>query len=410
MRKLEDSGTLRARSSEVFSVLRLCAVNEPLLPNLKALELWRVDRDFISFIPLFLSPRITAITIWCIESDSPKAIVASVITTFPRLSPNLQDVTLYSIPRDPMIAAAVSGMPLTNGQNHLRCCQVDTPLTEEAHEVIFKLPHLRVLSVVIERDTLPTVVLPGLTGIHIEYDHDHDWLQGFRGATLGKLASATFFSESKSIGDFLKAFESVALTTSIPATLSIFRFHTSRPWSPNYRSLLPFTQLKEIIIDFSCERSCSSTIDDDTITDIAREIPGPEILQLGDPCQTPTGVTAEGLAALARYCPHLSTLRIHFQAYTLDLPATPGAVQLPDGEPTIQRKDCALTDLEVGKILVPEESTLTIAQTLLRIFPRIDRITYLGDGWGEIMDAIEHFKQLADLSGKDPSPPLPRSK
>ena len=247
-------------------------------------------------------------------------------------------------------------------------------MTEEAREVIFNLPDLRELSVVIERDTsLPLVALPNLTNLIIEYDHDSDWLQGFHGATLGKLVSVDFCPESALIGNFLEAFETVALTTSIPATLSSFRFHTPHSWRPNYRSLLPFTHLKHLIIDFLCERGCSSTVDDDIITDIAQAMPGLEILRLGvAPCQTPTGVTTKGLTALAYHCLHLSTLRIHFQVTSHDLLVIPRIA--PGGEPTIPREDCALTDLEVGKIPVTEESMLVVASTLLRLFPHISRI------------------------------------
>ena len=56
MRELGVYGTLETLSLEVFSVLRLCAVSEPLFPNLKILKLWDVTGEFISFIPLFLSP------------------------------------------------------------------------------------------------------------------------------------------------------------------------------------------------------------------------------------------------------------------------------------------------------------------------------------------------------------------
>lgn len=48
--------------------------------------------------------------------------------------------------------------------------------------------------------------------MNIEYDRDHGWLQGFRGATLGKLVTVGFYCGSRSTGDFLETFEDVALT------------------------------------------------------------------------------------------------------------------------------------------------------------------------------------------------------
>ncbi|KAF9643055.1 hypothetical protein BDM02DRAFT_3264243, partial [Thelephora ganbajun] len=242
---------------QVLSVLRFRVFGEPLFPNLETLLLFSATGEFIPFIPLFLSPGTTLINFTFSTPDLPKAVVASMITTLPTLCPNLQNIGLHSLPRDPIITAAVSELLLTTNRNTLRSFNANSPLTEDAREVIYGLPDLCELRVVIVGSTsLPTVVLPNLTRIDVEFSHGHDWLQGFRGASLGKLASVTFRSESNSIGNFLETFESVTLTTSASATLSTFTFYTSRPWRPNYRSLLPFTQLEELVIEFSCERGC----------------------------------------------------------------------------------------------------------------------------------------------------------
>ena len=308
-----------------------------------------------------------------------------------------------------MITAAVSGILLVSTWNTLRYLKVDSPLTQEAREVVFKHPNLCVLSVDIEGGTsLPPLELPNLTDLTIKYYHGHDWLQGFRGATLGKLASVTFNPGAQSIGDFLEAFKVVALTTSIPATLSTFKFYTSRPWRPNYLSLLPFTQLSTIVIDISCKGGCSSTIDDDIITDVARAMPRLELLHLGDPCQTPAGITVKGLAALAHHCLHLSSLCVHFQVASLDPPVIPGVA--PGGGLTVPWEDCALTDLCVGDIPLPEESVAMVALTLLHIFPRIEYIRGSDYEWGKVGDLIYRSKQLADYSSKKSSHALPRSK
>ena len=249
MRKLGEWGTLDVISSEVLSILQLHAIDGPLFSNLGLLRLRLATGQFIPFVSLFLSPRTTVIDIAFSRSDHPKAIVASMVTTIPTLCPNLQDITLQLLPRDPTIVASVSRMFLASNRSALRCLRVDSLLTEEAREVIFNLPDLRELSVVIKRDTsLPLVALPNLTNLIIEYDHDSDWLQGFHRATLGKLVSVDFRPKSALIGNFLEAFETVALTTSIPETLSSFRFHTPHSWRPNYRSLLPFTHLKRLTL------------------------------------------------------------------------------------------------------------------------------------------------------------------
>jgi hypothetical protein len=402
MRVFRENGNPKfTLSAEVHAVLQLCAINEPLFPNLESLELWDTIGEFIPFIPSILSPRTTSISITFTEYDTPKVVfIAPMLTTFPTLCPNLQKICLCSLPRDPMITVAASKLLLTTNRGTLRQFRVDSPLTEEAREVVYKLPSLCGLEVVVERSTsLPTMELPNLTEIEVEYNHNCDWLEGFRGATLGKLDSVSFRakSESAQISDFLEAFESIGLATS--TTLSIFKFHTPYPWRPNYRSLLSFKQLRDLEIWFSCEDGCSSTIDDDILTDIARAMPKLETLRLGyEPCGTPTGVTANGLAVLARHCLNLLHLCIHFRVNSLStLPAIYGP---PRAGSTAPRRDCALTDLDVGQIPIAEESTMVVALTLVRIFPHIRWIgSWIGSfdqNWVKVLDAIRLSGQIVD--------------
>ena len=309
-----------------------------------------------------------------------------------------------------MITAAVSEMVLANNRSTLQHFHVDSPLTEEAREVIYKLPDLRELSVVIERDTLlPSAVLPNLIDLEITYDHDGDCLRMFRGATLDNLEIVTFYPGSEQIGDFLEAFQRVTLATSVQNTLTSFSLYASSSWNPNYSSLLPFTQLTTLIIGFSCDDGCSSTVDDDTISNIARAMPELEILHLGNPpCQTPIGVTAKGLATLAYHCLSLSSLCIHFQAATLDPSTIPRGTF--SGEPIPPREDCELRSLDAGETPMLGRSRLMIALTLLHIFPRIGIIEYSDTGWEEVAAAISRSKRFVSALSKRPSLSLSRSK
>ena len=322
------------------------------------------------------------------------------IATLPTLCPNWNWIRLIGLPRDPIITAAISGLVLTAKHKTLRYFDVDSLLTEEACGVLFRNPDLYALQAFIDGSvTLPTMVLPSITDICIEYDHGHKWLQGFSGASLGKLSSVTIASDSESIDDFLGAFETVALATSIPATLSSFGFFTSLPWRPNYRSLLAFTQLKDIFIEFSCELGCSSTIDDDTITDLARAMPKLATLAIGGlPCDIPGGVTVKGLAALSRYCSNLYRLCIHFQVASLDLPGIPSLA--PVDEPAVPLEGCPLQSLLPGDIHVPEASAPTVALTLLRIFPRLVDIQSSDMGWEKVSEALDRSKRVARCSSK----------
>jgi len=349
-------------TSDTLQVLQLRTVNSPWFSGLRAFQCKGSARAFIPFIPFipsFLSPKTTDISIGFAEA-SPTVAVATLISKVPTICPNLVSAVLYSLPKDPVITEVVSEMVLACNRDTLQVFRVDSPLTEEALEVVYQLLRLSNLRAIIQGPTsLPTVTLPNLTSIDVEYDNGLNWLQGFRGATLKRLESVIFRTEANDIGDFLGAFESVALTTSIKDTLSQFRFGTSRSWNPSYSSLLSFNQLEKLEIHFSCEGGCSSRVDDNIIVSLARAMPKLEILCLGrPPCAAPTGITVHGLVALACLCPRLSMLRIHFQAASLVEAATSTTTLLPSGEQIVRPEDCALTDLEVGK--TPNPATVGV--------------------------------------------------
>ena len=152
------------------------------------------------------------------------------------------------------------------------------------------------------------------------------------------------------------------------------------------------------MIQASCKGDCSSKIDDDIIVDMARAMPKLEILQLGDmPCEIPTGITFNGLIGLARLCPYLSILRIHFQAASLVEAATSAATLSPYDEPIDRWEDCALKDLEVGETRIPAQSGLKVALILLQIFPRILKIVYSNQEWKTVATTIKDFRRIGVL-------------
>jgi len=402
MRGLSDSGTLDVLSFEVFSVLQPRTINDFLLPNLNTLFLSKIEKLFVPSIPLLLSPNTTSLFLMFSGSDNFIAMVASTITILPTLCPNLHTIGLPIISRDPMITAAVSEMVLATNRNTLQHFFVDSPLTEEAREVVYKLPNLCDLSVVIEKGTsLPSASLPNLTEITIKCEDEGDWPRLFHGASLGKLETVTFYPQSEEIGDFLEAFERAALSSSLQNTLSKFSLEPGCSWNPNYSSLLSFTQLVELEIEFSCDSGCSSRVDDNVIVDLSRAMPKLRELKLGDePCaEFTTGVTVKGLMALALHCPDLRRLRVHFQVASLSAsPAGPGVSR--NTESTASWTDCALRELVVGEIPMPDESVVTVALTLLQIFPRIRSIDYIDEGWRKVKDAIRLSKRIVHCSSK----------
>ena len=396
MRELKVDTSEDPVSLDIIQVLQLRAANDPWLSGLKTFVCVEATEAIVPFIHIFLSPGTTNISI-TFAKDGSKVVVGSTIARLSTLCPGLKDINLCKLPRDPIITEAVSEMLLACNRDILQAFDVHSPLTEEAREVVYRLPRLSQLWAIIRGPTsLPTVALPNLIAIYVEYD-DLNWLQGFHGATLTSLEFITFRSKSEEIGDFLGAFETAALTTSAQNTLSGFKFCTSRPWDLKYSSLLAFRQLKDVEIQFSCEGGCSSRVDDDIILNLARAMPKLETLQLGGkPCATPNGITFNGFIGLARLCPHLSKLCIHFQPTTLVEAAT-SASALPSSknEPVIRREDCALTVLEVGNTPLPAQSNMEVALILFQIFPRILNIKYINKEWRAVAQTIQWLRQVA---------------
>ena len=404
MRELKSTVSEEA-ISDILSTLQLRTLNEPLLPNLKILEFKEATADIIPFVPLFLSHRTTHIEIQFTIAP-PAVIVASMIINLPKLCPHMESISLQPLPHDATTASAASEMLLTCNLDTLRVFQVDSALTEEANQVVYQLPNLRRLwSVFTEPTLLPAVSLPSLTDLDIEYHHDHNWLRAFHGATLSKLIDTTFRAQCNEIGDFLEAFEGVALASS--TTLLYFRFYNSCSWNPNYYSLLSFKQLKELVIEFSCEAGCSSSVDDEILTALAQAMPQLETLQIGKtPCQTPSNVTVQGLIALAHHCPGLFKLRIHFQTDSLVIALADELIPVPSlGKSHLPRDDCALATLEVGEIPMLPQYILPVTLALLRIFPRLLLIEYVDEGWKWVAETIRLSRKIDSLvrrSGKIP--------
>ena len=84
---------------------------------------------------------------------------------------------------------------------------------------------------------------------------------------LGNLETVMFnYPRSEQIGDFLEAFERAVLAASIQNILSESHLFAWCSRSPNYSSLLPFTQPADLVIHFSCDGGCPSRVDDEITT------------------------------------------------------------------------------------------------------------------------------------------------
>lgn len=141
MRELKVDTFKDPLTSYTLQVLQLRTVNNPWFPRLRKFECKGATEAFISFIPLFLSPETTEILIGFTEA-SPTVAVATLISKFPTLCPDLVSIVLHRLPKDPVVTEAVSEMLLACNRDSLQLFRVDCPLTEEARKVIRQLPRL----------------------------------------------------------------------------------------------------------------------------------------------------------------------------------------------------------------------------------------------------------------------------
>ena len=143
-------------------------------------------------------------------------------------------------------------------------------------------------------------------------------------------------------------------------------------------------------------------MDDNVVMGLAQTMPKLNTLRLGEaPCdEILIGVTTEGPAALSSYCPDLSALRVHFQVASLC--ASPVNFRMAsDPRSVAPQKVCALTDLEVGYIPVPEDSVFMVALNLSLLFLRIKDIGYEDESWERVADVISLSRAIIDHSSED---------
>lgn len=99
MRKLKVNVDEDSITPEILLPLQLRTANEPFLPSLENFGCENTSGAFIPFIPLFLSPQTTEISI-VFDEESPTMAVASIISMIPSLCPNLERVTMKNLERN----------------------------------------------------------------------------------------------------------------------------------------------------------------------------------------------------------------------------------------------------------------------------------------------------------------------
>lgn len=209
MREIKVETSKDPVTSNILIAVQLRTVNDPWLPRLWNFECWGATGDLIPFIPLFISPETTEVYIE-FDEDAPLVGVASIISRFPTLCPALESIALPDLQRHPIITEAVSEMFLAYNRDNLRVFYVHSPLTDEAREVVFRLPGLAGLWVIIQEPVSLPTALPNLDSLE---RRSKSWRLPSPSSRLIPIAWVTSSERSRALRSLSPTFQALGIRT-----------------------------------------------------------------------------------------------------------------------------------------------------------------------------------------------------
>ncbi|KAJ7118336.1 hypothetical protein C8R44DRAFT_738276 [Mycena epipterygia] len=330
VKHLSSGSNWRVALTEIFPTLSMCLVDERLLPNLSTLH-WSHRNIEFQYIHLFLT-KITTISLSFDDGGSDLSLLSVLLRT----CPTLKDVSI-SLQRG------------ARQFKHLTCA-AQSSLSRFIHG----LHHMPMFA------TLGDLALRA-----VDLRAATEFLGIVVGACLKSVRVAVNpVGSTEQLGDFSSALalcsRSHTTLTSLSIDNSATRYLPGGPSSSNLRrTLFCFGQLREI--DLHSEFGFD--LDDTDLSDMVDAWPALESLKLQGQSETMPRATLQSLRMIARYCPHLHTLRMAFDAI----------IPPPTDETAEHVAQHSLTSLHVEESSI-NPRTLPIAHFLSRIFPNLNWI------------------------------------
>jgi len=394
-------------SLDALHILQHYFPGSPLLPNLVSLS-WISNKIYFPFASLFISPSLTSIFIMRVH-DEAEPILPLIINKLSTLS-HIRELVIHrwcGPMYDPSIEEASSQLFMQCNQ-HLRRCEVDSPISAAALGHTIQLPSLEEFQLVIRRsfqlpDPLPTVVFPSLRKLEVECNGDPAWLKLLSSVENPVLTTIKIRCPGSAVERFMETFQPVMagcgmhecfreLWMDSPDDVEITSQMIACTFS--FKNLTSLTLFSEVHCSVLCK-----TVDltDDDIDLLTNAMPCLEDLAVGSstPCGVPSQITFKSLYTISHRCTRLMGLMIHFNPTLLVTKVGADeswdvALGLSDHKTLPSADLCSVNTLFVGDIPLPTQpnASCILALGLVGVFPRLETIEYENGDWKKVVDLV----------------------
>ncbi|KAJ6476779.1 hypothetical protein C8R47DRAFT_985261 [Mycena vitilis] len=367
-----------AACSEAFPALTV-SLPHGIFSNLRAVD-WStafMDQDNSHHISLFLPPTLTELS-FRVESHS----AASLLPTLGQKCPQLSNVSIsFDSLYCPDVSRSVLQLP--------DIAVLDlTTLDLGAFQYLSSLASLNSLTL----DSLPSSltlslkpgneVFPNLRTLDFGYPtigSATHFIEMCRDIPLRTFRVLGFEPQPATANEVQRLFTAIASGFSHPSFTSLVLYN---PSAVEGDDLVPFSTLQRLLsfrglITLDLTFVAGFDLDDSNVAELACAWPQIESLMLpGQSTAITPRATLACLSSFARYCPHLHTLGIAFDA-----------TALPEPELTPVKQQCVQV-MDVG--YSPIKEPLAVSQFISAVFPKVRTISTFQDNRDEDEDETEH--------------------
>ena len=376
---LHDYGENRV-TREVFHLMSLGLSGGVVFPELRELD-WKANHDTLPFYRLFLSPKLSILSLWF--STSPESLerdLSMVESAVMGLDPfPLQFLYLRWLgPEAGRQMESVASSVVLRCGTALEDLSTFSPLSDAAVQHIMQLPNLNSLSTAStppRTSDLPlSAIFPRLNRISLVEEDSLGWLTFFT-TTTRRISSGQGSHPPLKYGPVEKLRE----LTIVPKAIIDAAFMSR---------IIHFRELTFLKLKSACYtgNGCAFNLTDDDIAEIAAALPRLEMTVLGRACDANScQTTVASLVSLSTHCKNLRFLNIHFNTANLrnDLDSLLGDPQF-GSLPTLRTSDNFHLDLSSTPYPFSEDDIIPVLRGFRRIFPSLTRISGIKAFWKQL--------------------------
>jgi len=295
-----------------------------LWPKVRTLY-WRRSPGNLQFLKYFLIPGVRNLEI-SLEGAGDGELLKTLALVESHCM-NLEDLRLFDTEKrgNQRIQDTIRQIVYNNSSTLRLLHPPRDPPTPLVHDIL-QLPALRVLEMHIPKvpGPVPWDILPSLEYLNFTLDKPPDvmdLLGNLRKSKLRRFALMCPYPTSK--GDrarLVRFFDGSGLYNSVHSFSWVPRLYGAPPTWEFVTTLSPFASMQALNLSALCGRTCHFNFRHEHVIELSRWMPRLRELYFGGPPCAVGGLTTDigyhTLAALARNCPNLSLLSIHFNIGT----------------------------------------------------------------------------------------------